>query len=74
MSIPVDNASDRIIRIREVMHLAGEGRTTVYGKIKTGNFPKQRKLGAKSVGWSYLEIQEYVRITLAGGEYIVPEE
>ncbi len=56
------------------MHLAGEGRTTIYGKIKTGNFPKQRKLGAKSVGWSHLEVLEYVRITLAGGEYIAAEE
>jgi prophage regulatory protein len=74
MSIPVDTPSDRIIRIREVMHLVGEGRTTIYEKIKKGKFPKQKKLGSKSVGWSYLEIHEYVRITLAGGEYIRPKE
>jgi predicted DNA-binding transcriptional regulator AlpA len=68
---------DRIIRIREVIFLTGECRTKLYEKIKLGRFPKQRRLGgpgSKSVGWSLLEIQAYIQITLAGGEYIAPEE
>ena len=65
------NETDRIIRLPEVIHLTGESRTVIYTKMSAGYFPRQRKLGGgRSVGWSYLEVMEYVRITLAGGVYL----
>ncbi len=63
--------TDRIIRLPEVTHLTGEGRSTIYAKMTVGRFPRQRKLGGgRSVGWSLCEIRQHIRITLAGSEYI----
>jgi prophage regulatory protein len=59
---------DRIIRLPEAMHLTGHCRSTLYDLLKNGRFPRQRKIGKRSVGFSYREIQEYIRVTLAGGE------
>ena len=66
--------AERIIRFPELKHMTGECRTVIYGKIKINRFPRQKKLGTKSVGWSFLQVQDYIRITLAGGDYIAPAE
>jgi predicted DNA-binding transcriptional regulator AlpA len=71
--IALPNVCEHILRLPTVVAMTGKCRTLIYAEIKTGRFPKQRKLsqrkGRTSVGWSYLEIQEYIRITLEGGEY-----
>ena len=69
--ILIDEKCERIVRLPTVIVLTGECRAGIYAAIKAGRFPKQRKLGKnkRSVGWSFFEIQDYVRITLAGGEY-----
>ena len=68
---PPLNGTDRIIRLPEVTYLTGESRSTIYLKMAAGRFPRQRNLGGgRSVGWSLREIDEYIRITLSGGEYI----
>ena len=67
----INDKCERIVRLPTVIILTGECRSGIYAAIKAGRFPKQKKLGKnkRSVGWSYLEIQDYVRITLAGGDY-----
>lgn len=69
--ITVYNMWEQILRLPAVIALTGKCRSAVYADIKRGRFPKQRRLGrnARSVGWAASEIQDYVRITLAGGEY-----
>ncbi len=41
----------RFLRLPEVIHISGCGRTSIYEKIKTGKFPKPYPLGARAVGW-----------------------
>lgn len=53
-------APDSILRLRPVMDISGLGRSSIYNYIKAGNFPRPRKLGARSVGWLASEIFEWV--------------
>jgi prophage regulatory protein len=50
----------RLIRIKEVMHIVGLGRTKIYALIKTGDFPAPRHIGKASL-WVDSEVQEWVR-------------
>ena len=69
--IALHNMCDQILRLPAVVAMTGKCRSTIYVEIKAGRFPRQKKLGkySRSVGWSYREIQDYIRITLDGGEY-----
>jgi prophage regulatory protein len=48
--------ADRFIRLPEVKHLTGLGRTTIYLKIAQGSFPEQIRLGANLVAWHESEV------------------
>ena len=50
----------RIVRLREVMRITGLARSTIYQKIADGEFPKQIKLGERSVGWLASEIGRWI--------------
>lgn len=50
----------RLIRIKEVLHIAGLGRTKVYALIKTGDFPAPRHIGKASL-WVDSEVQEWIK-------------
>lgn len=51
--------SQRLIRLPEVRAMVGLGTTSIYDKIKKGEFPKQVKLGRLS-GWVEAEVQEWI--------------
>jgi prophage regulatory protein len=51
---------DRILRLEEVKHRTGLGRTCIYNWIKEGRFPRQINLGARAVGWSDHEINAWI--------------
>lgn len=53
-------AVDRFIRRREVEHLSGLGRVTIWRKEKEGTFPRRRKIGAQAVAWSLKEVQVWI--------------
>ena len=42
---------DRFVRLREVLTLAGIGKSTLYKMIKTGEFPAPIQITKGSVGW-----------------------
>jgi prophage regulatory protein len=68
--IAVYSVCEQILRLPAVMVITGKCRSSIYDDIKAGRFPRQKKLGrGRSVGWSAREIQDFVRVTLAGGEY-----
>lgn len=54
------NPNERIIRLPQVRDLVGLGTTAIYAKMKSGDFPKQIKLGRLS-GWVESEIQAWIR-------------
>lgn len=51
---------DTILRLKEVMKITGLGRSSIYQYIREGKFPKQRKLGPRSVGWLSGEVFAWV--------------
>jgi prophage regulatory protein len=51
--------SQRLIRLPEVKALVGLGTTSIYDKIKKGEFPKQVKLGRLS-GWIEAEVEGWI--------------
>lgn len=50
----------RLIRIKEVLHAIGLGRTTLYALVKTGEFPAPRRVGKLSL-WVDSEVQAWIR-------------
>ena len=53
-------APSRLIRLKEVQHRVGLGRSTIYKRMNEGRFPKSRSLGLKCVVWVEAEIDEWV--------------
>ncbi len=61
--------SARIIRLAEVLVRTGLSRTTIWRKIRSGDFPAPIQLGKNSVGWPEHEVDAWVadrpRVTYA---------
>ena len=53
-------AIDRILRLPEVIKLTQLSSSTIYLKISKGEFPKQKKIGARASGWKESEINEWI--------------
>ncbi|QEQ88720.1 AlpA family transcriptional regulator [Pseudomonas putida] len=51
---------DRLLRLPDVLRITGMGRNTVYTRIKEGTFPKQVKIGPKSVAWRQSDINKWM--------------
>jgi prophage regulatory protein len=49
-----------ILRIRQVRERTGLSRSTIYLKIKTGEFPDAISLGDRAVGWCSNEIDAWI--------------
>lgn len=56
-----------ILRVQEVKKLTGyPSNTSIYGSMKAGLFPKQVKIGVRSVGWPKYEVEVIVAARIAG--------
>ena len=49
------------IKLPEVKKITGLGTTYIYEKAKEGKFPRQVKLGSRSVAWVKAEVQEWAK-------------
>ncbi len=58
----------RIMRLKEVIHVCGISRSTVYLWMSQGRFPLSRRIGGGSVGWNSEEIEQWVNLQLDGEE------
>jgi len=54
-----------LIRMEEVRRMTGLGNTTIYERIARGEFPRQIKIGTKSVAWVKSEVAEWCRERIA---------
>ena len=59
------HAHDRLIPIREAGKIVGLCKSTIYERIRAGEFPKPVKLG-KLTRFSLHEVEAYVAALLAG--------
>jgi prophage regulatory protein len=54
-----------VIKLRSVMKQTSLSRTSIYRRIKEGQFPKQIKLGIRAVGWDEGEVDAWVKNQMA---------
>ena len=50
----------RVLRLPEVMHRVGLGRSAIYAMVHTGEFPAPVRLGARVVGWTSEAITQWI--------------
>ena len=55
----------RFIRLPELMQIVGLGKTTIYARIKMGEFPRPVKIGGRAVGWVESEIIQWASDRIA---------
>ncbi|ELA9294494.1 MULTISPECIES: AlpA family transcriptional regulator [Vibrio harveyi group] len=55
----------RLIRLKEVMHICGLGRSSIYKFMEEGRFPKSVSLGDRAVAWVESEVEEWIEKKLA---------
>ncbi|OYX76162.1 MAG: transcriptional regulator [Sphingomonadales bacterium 32-65-25] len=55
----------RLIRLKEVQHRVGLGRSTIYRWMAEGKFPKPVQLGGYAVAWAEDDIQLWILCRLA---------
>lgn len=60
----------KIMKRKEVQDVTGLSRSSIYAKMENGTFPKNIKLGERSVGWLAHEVQKWLneRITATRGD------
>ena len=52
--------TDRFMKLEEVMHVCGIGRSPIYRQIEQGEFPGQVKIGSRSVIWRLSDIESWM--------------
>lgn len=58
----------RLMRLQEVKRQTGIGRSSIYLKIKAGNFPHPIKLGARTVAWLESDIDAWIEQQIAASK------
>nr|WP_314616171.1 AlpA family phage regulatory protein [uncultured Pseudomonas sp.] len=62
------------IRLREVKRITSLGSSSIYEKMKTGDFPSQIKLGPRAVAWIKAEVQTWAHAQVARSRLTVEVE
>lgn len=58
--VPEPKRVTRLIRLKEVQHRIGLGRSTIYRWMADGKFPKPVQLGGYSVAWAEHEVEDWI--------------
>lgn len=56
----------RFIRLKEVIHATGFGRSSIYNYMAEGRFPKTVSLGGRAVAWVESEITDWMLERVSG--------
>lgn len=65
-------AHRRLLRLAEVKHHVGLGRSAIYDQIKRGVFPAPVHLGARAVAWASDEIASWIDCRVATSRAAAP--
>ena len=60
MTEPVEESSDRLLRLPEVCQRVGLGKTMIYDLMADGRFPKPYKITRAAARWSECEIEDWI--------------
>lgn len=67
MTVEPDAAQpERLLRLAEVRHRVGLGKTMIYAMIGDGRFPKPYKITAAAARWSEREIEAWIERVVRG--------
>ena len=55
----------RFIKLDEVMHCTGLGRSSIYKYMNNGDFPRSISLGDRAVAWVESEVHDWMVEKLA---------
>lgn len=66
MSKKKEPAEVRFIKIAEVKRITSLSTSEIYRRLAAGQFPKQVRLGQKSVAWVEREVRAWVDVMLCG--------
>ena len=58
-------AARRLLRLTEVKHQVGLGRSAIYEQIKRGNFPAPVHIGSRAVAWPSDQIANWIDSRIA---------
>ncbi|WP_462391182.1 helix-turn-helix transcriptional regulator [Acidovorax sp. Q11] len=58
---------ERLLRIDDVCFMTGLGRSTIYAKVKAGDFPSAVQLHGTSVAWRETEVDAWIAARPAVG-------
>ena len=50
----------QFLRRKQVEHITGLSRSSIYAMMAIGAFPRQKKIGLRAVAWRKEEIEEWV--------------
>ena len=64
MGLTMGDAVMRLIRLKEVMHMTGLARSTVYKLMGDGAFPSSVPLQPRAVAWVESEVQDWIQLRL----------
>jgi prophage regulatory protein len=51
---------DAILRLPAVKSRTGLSRSSIYAKVRSGEFPQPISIGIRSIGWIESEIQQWI--------------
>ena len=54
------DANEKILKLKQVIEIVGISRSTLYGMVQSGDFPKQLKLSTRSSGWLQSEVKNWI--------------
>lgn len=55
-----DSNEQKFLRLPQILQLIPIGKSTLWAKVKRGEFPKQIKLGPKISVWRASDVQAYI--------------
>jgi prophage regulatory protein len=63
---------ERLLRIDDVCFLTGLGRSTVYARVKGGDFPQPVQLHGACVAWRETEVDTWIAARPAVAALVMP--
>ena len=66
----------RFIRLQEVMDKTGLSKSTIYSKIKEGEFPMSIPIGSRAVAWDESDVEKWLglRVKMRDLEVLGPKK
>ncbi|WP_083783186.1 AlpA family phage regulatory protein [Oceanicaulis sp. HTCC2633] len=59
------DATEQMLKIKEVTKLTSLSRSTIYALVDAGRFPRPRRLAARRVAWSREDVRQWMNACTA---------